>query len=799
LYVSIFAFLNDIFTMIILNNSKIPKQGSLPKFTRILILGIVIYLFIPNAVFAQNYTISGNITDATSGEDLIGASVFIMGTTTGTTTNTYGFYSLDLPKGQQRVSFSYIGYETITRDVTLTEDITINIQLSPDKTLLEGVVIMSEREDENIRSSEMGVNKIDMKQIEMIPVLFGEKDILKTIQLLPGISASSEGSSGSNVRGGSSDQNLILLDEAPVYSASHLMGFFSVFNSDALKDVTVYKGGIPANYGGRASSVLDITMKDGNNKKFAVSGGLGLISSRLTIEGPIIKDEMSFIVSGRRSYADLIAKQSSILDDDMNLYFYDINAKLNYKLNDNNRIFLSGYFGKDVFGFGSGMGMNWGNTTGTIRWNHLFSNKLFSNTSLIYSDYDYAFRVGDDVDMRSGIEDYGFKQDFSWYLNPDNTIKYGLNITRHSFNPGVLTFNNEDSQDVVLEEKQAFESAVYISKSKKIGDKLSADYGLRLSMFNQIGEGWANTYNDNSEKTDSVFYKKGELMQSYFEFEPRLSFSYLLNESSSVKASYNRMAQYLHLLSNSTSGQPTDTWMPGTNNLKPQTITQYAIGYFKNFDDNKIEFSVEGYFKTMDNVADYKDGTDILLNEDIEAYILSGIGRSYGLELFLKKKYGKFTGWISYTLSRTERKIDGINHNNWYQAKYDKTHDLSIVGTYNLNKRLSLSASWIYYTGNAVTFPSGKYEYDGSQIPYYTERNGYRMPNYHRLDLNLHLAGKKKKKFQSSWDFSLYNAYNRYNAYTITFQESENIPGATEAVKLSLFGIVPSISWNFEF
>ncbi len=762
---------------------------------------LLIFIILSQTFFlsAQKHTISGKITDATSGEDLIGVTVFIAGTTTGTTTNTYGFYSITLQEGNHKLSFSFIGYKTISRDMSLNSDTTYNIQLSPHETMLDEVVVSSETKDKNIRSAKMGVEKMDMKQIEMIPVLFGEKDILKTIQLLPGISASSEGSSGFNVRGGSSDQNLILLDEAPVYGASHLMGFFSVFNSDALKDVTIYKGGIPANYGGRASSALDITMKDGNNKKFAVSGGLGLISSRLTIEGPIIKDKMSFIVSGRRSYADLIAKQSSVLNDDMNLYFYDLNAKLNYKLNENNRIFLSGYFGEDVFGFGSGMGMNWGNTTGTMRWNHLFSNKLFSNTSLIYSNFDYAFRVGDDVDMSSGIVDYGFKQDFSWYLNPDNTIKYGLNITRHSFNPGVLTIDNEDSQDVVLDEKQAFESAVYVSNSQKIGNKFSAEYGLRLSMFNQIGEGWANTYNDNNEIIDSVFYEKGELMQSYFEFEPRLSFSYLLNKSSSVKASYNRMAQYLHLLSNSTSGQPTDTWMPSTNNLEPQTVTQYSIGFFKNFDDNKYEFSVESYYKQMDNVVDYEDGTDIMLNENIEASILSGIGRSYGVEFYLKKKYGRFTGWISYTLAKTENKIDGINHDNWYLAKYDKTHDLSIVGTYKLKKRLSLSASWIYSTGNAVTFPSGKYEYDGSQIPYYTERNGYRMPNYNRLDLNLHLVGKTKKRFQSSWDFSLYNAYNKHNAYTITFQESETNPGATEAVKLSLFGVVPSISWNFEF
>ena len=763
-----------------------------------LLLLSLIFLTQSFSVLAQDFTISGNITDATTGEDLLGATAILKGTTTGATTNTYGFYSLSLPKGQRIIAFSFIGYKTITKEVNLDKNISINIQLNPDNTLLEEVVVTSERNDQNIRSAEMGVEKIDMKQIETLPVLFGEKDILKTIQLLPGISTSSEGSSGFNVRGGSSDQNLILLDGAPVYSASHLMGFFSVFNSDALKDVTVYKGGIPANFGGRASSVLDITMKDGNNKKLAVSGGLGLISSRLTVEGPIIKDKMSFIVSGRRSYADYIGKATSILDDDMDLYFYDLNAKLNYKINDQNRVFVSGYFGKDVFGFGD-LGMNWGNTTGTARWNHIFGSKFFSNTTLIYSKYDYGFKVGDEVDMASGIEDYGFKQDFTWYLNPKNTIKIGLNSTKHNFNPGELLFENEESNEIIMDKTQAYESGIYISNNQKIGGLISTEYGLRMSMFNQVGEGYKKTYNDNNQVETSEYFGKGEIMQTYFEYEPRFSMSYTFNESSSVKASFNRMAQYLQLLSNSTSGQPTDTWMPSTNNIKPLTVNQYAVGYFKNFNKNKFEFSVEAYYKDMNNVVDYEDGTDILLNENIEAQILSGIGRSYGVEFYLKKKVGKFSGWVSYTLSKSERKIDGINNNNWYNAKFDKTHDISIVGSYKLNKRLTLSATWVYYTGNAVTFPSGKYDYDNFQMPYYTERNGYRMPNYHRLDFNVHLDGKEHKKFKSGWDFSVYNAYNRYNAYTITFQESTTSPGTTEAVKLSLFGIVPSVTWNFKF
>lgn len=750
------------------------------------------------SVFAQQFTISGRITDAENGEDLIGATVWESSSSMGTTSNVYGFYSLSIPEGKHSITYSYMGFEAQTIDVDFNGDKTINIKLLPSSNELEEVEVTSERLDENISSTQMSVEKLNMKQIEKIPVFMGEKDILKTIQLLPGISTTSEGGSGFSVRGGSIDQNLILLDEAPVYSASHLMGFFSVFNSDALKNMTVYKGGIPANYGGRASSVLDISMKDGNNQKFSASGGIGLISSRLTLEGPIIKDKMSFIVSGRRSYADLVAKSAGFFDDDMNMYFYDLNAKMNYKINDNNRVFISGYFGKDEFGF-EDMGMDWGNTTGTLRWNHLFNSKLFSNTSIIYSKYDYGFSMGSDASMSSGIEDIGFKEDLTYYLNPLNTLKFGLNIKHHTFNPGELLYTDSDITEIVLDKTKAYESAAYISNNQKITEKLSAEYGLRFSMFNQMGEGWTNTYNENNEKVDSVYFGDGELMQTYWDIEPRLSLNYQLNESSALKLSYNRMAQYLHLLSNSTSGQPTDTWVPSSSNIEPQSVSQYALGYFKNFADNKYEFSVETYYKDINNVTDYEDGTDIMLNENIEAYILQGKGRSYGAEFYLKKKYGRFNGWISYTLARTENKIDGINNNNWYPSKIDKTHDLSIVANFEINKRLSISAAWIYYTGNAVTFPSGKYDYDNQIWSYYTERNSYRMPDYHRLDLNLHLKGKEKKRFQSSWDFSLYNAYNRYNAYSITFEESETNPGQTEAVKLSLFGIVPSVTWNFKF
>lgn len=766
-------------------------------FTLIILLFSLVLFSQENA--QQSLTLRGVITDAKTGEDLIGATISVFGSSFGTFSNNYGFYSLTLKKNSYKMVISYVGYQTVEKQIQLTANTKLNIALEPEAEQLAEIVVNSEKSDENITSINMSAEKLNITQIESIPVLFGEKDILKTIQLLPGISTTSEGSSGFSVRGGSVDQNLILLDEAPVYSAAHLMGFFSVFNSEALKDISVYKGGIPAQYGGRASSVLDITMRDGNNKNISASGGIGLISSRLTLEGPLgKKGKTSFIVSGRRSYADWVGKGGNFIENNMTLYFYDLNAKINHKMNDNNRVYLSGYFGKDAFGY-KDIGTDWGNRTGTLRWNHIWGSKLFSNTTFIYSDYDYGFKITDEASMSSGIQDFEMKQDFALYKNPDNTMKFGFSTTFHTFNPGKLVLEEIEKKDVLMEQKQGLESAIYFSNYRKLGNKLALDYGIRLSMFNQFGEGWQNTYDTKNSKTDSVWFGSGKIMQSYIEYEPRLSMNYQLGGNKSLKASYNRTAQYLHLLSNSTSSQPTDTWIPSTNNVKPLRASQVALGYFQNFNDNKYEFSVEAYHKKMSNITDYEDGTDILLNEDIEANILSGDGRNYGLEFYLKKKYGKFNGWISYTLSRSENKIAEINTGNWYSTKYDKTHDISIVASYQLNKRLNISANWVYYTGNAVTFPSGQYTFNNQVFPYYTERNGYRMPNYQRLDLNLHLIGKKRKQFETSWDFSLYNAYNRYNAYTITFSESETVPGTTEATKLSLFGIVPSLTWNFNF
>ncbi|MBS2213307.1 TonB-dependent receptor [Carboxylicivirga mesophila] len=769
------------------------------NFKKYLWLIIALYWLSVLLVTAQEkYTISGEVTDAETGEVLIGVTIYTADKMIGTMTNTYGFYSLTLPAGQQTIYFSFVGYKTQQKQLLLNTNQNIKIALQTNETALNEVVVKAEKKDKNITSTQMAGEKLDMKTIDKLPVLFGERDVLKTIQLLPGISTVSEGGNGFSVRGGSIDQNLILLDEAPVYSASHLMGFFSVFNADAIKGMTVFKSGIPANYGGRAASVLDITMKDGNMKKLQGSGGIGLLASRITIEGPVVEDKVSFIISGRRSYADLMAKGANQIDGDTKMYFYDLNAKLNYKINDNNRLFLSGYFGKDDFGFDD-LGMDWGNTTATLRWNHLFSAKLFSNTTALYSEYDYGFNFGDNGSMQSGIKDVSLKQDFTWYASPENTLRYGLNCTYHIFYPGEFLFEDQSISDIKVAEKQAFESSLYISNEQKIGQQLVLDYGLRASMFNQVGKGENITYDDDNNIIDKEYFSNGQIMQSYYGLEPRLGINYRLTPQSSFKASYNRMVQYLHLLSNSTSGQPTDTWTPSTYNIKPTTVNQYSVGWFRNFFDNTFEFSAESYYKTMNNISDYKDGTQVMLNEDIESYVLQGEGRSFGLELYLKKKYGKFTGWISYTLSNTENKIDGINNGQWYSSSYDKTHDVSIVSSYQLSTRLSVSANWIFYTGNAVTFPSGKYEFDGNQVPYYTERNGYRMPDYHRLDLNIHLEGKGKRRIQSSWDFSLYNLYNRMNAYTINFRENETNPNITEAVKLSLFGIVPSVTWNFKF
>jgi len=687
-------------------------------------------------VHAQTkYTISGFLRDSISGEELIGATVAVKEiTATGTNANAYGFYSISLPEGNYTLIAQYIGYESKSLSIELNKNLKQDFNLKAKISELKEVVVTGEKKDENITKIQMGVEKMDIKTIEKIPVLFGEKDVLKTIQLMPGVKSAGEGNSGFYVRGGAADQNLILLDEATVYNASHLLGFFSVFNSDALKDVTLYKGTQPSVYGGRLASVLDIRMKDGNNKKFGVSGGLGLISSRLNIEGPIVKDKGSFTISGRRTYADLFLKLSH--DSSMKqakLYFYDINAKANYRINDKNRIFLSGYFGKDVLGFGDLFGINWGNATGTLRWNHLYSDKLFSNTSIIFSNYNYNINTnlgGTKGNIISRIQDYNLKEDFQYFANTKHQFKFGLNSVYHKIIPGIITSSTESSiNELNITDKNAWENAIYISHEYKPSGVFGFEYGLRLSSFSPIGPGTFYTYNDSGEIKDSSTYSSGQFVITYVNLEPRFSANYRINEKSAVKAAYARNVQNLHLLSNSTSGNPTDLWIPSSLNVKPEIADQVSLGYFRNFKDNTWEFSTEVYYKYMQNQIDYKDGAELQFNEDVESLLLFGTGRAYGVELFLKKKYGKLTGWVGYTLSRTERQISGINNGEYYPTKQDRTHDISIVVMYELSKKWTFSANWVFYTGNAVTFPSGKYSVAGQIVNYYTERNGYRMPN----------------------------------------------------------------------
>lgn len=764
---------------------------------------MIIIVLLSQLLLAQDkFTLSGHVKDASSGEELIGATIYIEELKTGGVTNVYGFYSLTIPKGIYHVRYSYIGFESATLTIDLHKSQIQNIEMKVLESTLNEVIIKGQADNEDIRSAEMGVVKMDIKEIKKIPVLFGEQDIIKTLTLMPGVSSGGEGKGGFYVRGGNTDQNLILLDEAPVYNANHLMGFFSVFNSDALKDIKLYKAGIPAQFGGRLSSVLDIHMKEGNSKKYTVSGGLGLISSRLTIEGPIVQDKGSFIVSGRRTYADLLL---GLVDKDfsgVDLFFYDLNAKANYRIGDKDRIFISGYFGRDKLGTDN-FGFNWGNTTGTLRWNHIFTNRLFSNTSFIYSSYDYEININmsnSDFQITSGIEDYHLKQDFSFFANPNNTIKFGFDVIYHTFKPGELTSEGEtETNNIIIDKKHAFESGLYLSNEQKIGSRIMIDYGVRLSMFNEVGPGTIYQYDNVGNITNEQEYTDLELIKTYWVPEPRFSMSYLLNEQSSVKASYQRNAQYIHLLSASTSDNPTDVWLPSSSLIKPEKADQYSVGYFRNFMDNIFEASIEVYYKNMYDLVDYQDGADVLLNEHVEADLVFGHGRSYGIEMLLKKRLGKFTGWIGYTLSKTERQFDDINNGNWFSARQDRTNDVSIVGMYDISNKISVSATWIYYTGDAVTMPSGQYTIDGNIVPLYTERNGYRMPDYHRLDLSLTLKGKQTKKFQSSWNFSIYNAYARENAYSISFQESETIPGTMEAVQFSLFSIIPSVTWNFKF
>lgn len=741
--------------------------------------------------------------DASSGETLIGASIKVKESASGVSANSYGFYSLSLAKGRYTIQVSSVGYTMQERAVELSGDLRLDFSLEP-ANQLETVEINAVSSREQIESPQMGVNKISIKEVNNVPVLFGERDVLKTIQLLPGVLSAGEGNSGFFVRGGTTDQNLILLDEAMVYNASHLMGFFSTFNSDAIKDVNLYKGGMPAQYGGRLASVLDVNMLDGNNQRFGMDGGIGLIASRLKVEGPIKKGKGSFMLSGRRTYADLFLKLSS--DTSVNssvLYFYDLNLKANYQLDQNNTLYLSGYFGKDVLGYANDFDFDWGNATGTLRWNHVFNSRLFSNTSFIYSDFKYNVGVytdNNDLKINSRIQNLNLKQDFHYFSSSRSNLRFGLNLMRQEISPaGIDASEESDINSLRIENRQGYELAAYLSHEWKPSNRLSFIYGLRLNSFLLMGPGEFNTYDSEGDIIQTDIYGSGKLVKSYINPEPRFSVNYMLNENSSVKASYNRNTQNLHQLTNTTSSLPTDAWVLSSNNIKPQIADQGALGYYRNFNDDQYEFSAEVYYKDMQNQIDYKNAADLQANAHVEAELVYGVGKSYGLELFMKKRTGRLNGWVSYTLSRSKRRFDEINNGNWFAARQDRIHNIAIVGMYKFSDRWSFSGTFVYYTGNAVTFPSGKYSIGGKSTWYYTERNGYRMPDYHRLDLGATLESKPGKRFKSSWTFGLYNAYNRKNAYIIDFRENENDPNVTEAYKVALFGIIPSVTWNFKF
>ncbi|MBN1822288.1 MAG: TonB-dependent receptor [Prolixibacteraceae bacterium] len=775
---------------------------------------LLLLCFISVLGLAQNVTLSGYIKDKASGEALIAATCYLPEIQTGVISNAYGFYSITVPKGNYNISFSYIGYKTQTSSFQLNEDQQLTILMEEDTEQLEEILVTSERKDRNVESTDMSMEKVSMKLVKKLPSFMGEVDVLKTITLLPGIQSGGEGSSGLYVRGGGPDENLLILDEAPVYNASHLMGFFSVFNSDAIKDIQVYKGGIPSEFGGKASSVIDIRMKDGNSKEFHADAGIGSISSRLTLQGPVIKDKWSYIISGRRTYADVVGRLAG-LDALKNnsLYFYDLNLKTNIQLNDNNRIFISGYTGDDNFSLGESIYMKWGNRTGTVRWNHIFGNRLFSNTSVIYSKYDYNLGVpeggADQFDWSSKIRDLNIKEDFTWFMNSENQIDFGINFIYHHFEPGnIKTGDNSFYTDLNLTNYNALENSIYVSNEQKIGTRFSMKYGIRLSIFQQIGEGKVREYMNPDapsayEVTDIKTYKKWEKIDNPFiNIEPRFSIKYTLDSESSVKASYNRMVQNLHLISNTNSPTPLDIWLPTSKYIKPLIADQIAVGYFRNFKNNAFETSAELYYKNMKNVLDYKDGAELFLNEDLETELLTGTGYSYGLELLMKKQEGRITGWASYTLAKTMRKIPGINDGKAYPSAYDRTHDVSLVVNYELSKRFTLSGNWVFATGNPTTYPIAKYDVQGNTVYQYAKRNSNRIPDYHRLDLSLTYDPKKNenRKIKRTLNLSLYNVYARRNAYSVSFRQNEDNPMVSEATRLSIIGsIIPAITYNFNF
>lgn len=777
----------------------------------------ILMIAVASANAQEKFTLNGYVKDSLSSETLIGANITIKEEGRGAATNQYGFFSLTLAKGHYTLVVSFVGYQQQILDINFDENKTVNVLLVPLSSLLNNVTVSSTKRENNVKTAQMGKVDLDISTIKSLPALFGEVDILKSLQLLPGVRNAGEGNAGFYVRGGGPDQNLILLDEAVVYNTGHLFGFFSVFNSDAIKSLSLIKGGMPAQYGGRLSSVIDIAMKDGNMNKTQVDAGIGLIASRFAIQGPIKKNKASYMLSARRTYIDalikpFVPKSSSFYGS--GYYFYDLNAKINYQFSDKDRIFLSGYFGRDDFKFNNGRRsfsttIPWGNATATFRWNHVFNKKIFVNTSLVYNDYSFEFDGQQNsfvFKLSSGIKDLNAKTDFDYYATPEHKIKFGGQYTYHTFLPSVVS----GTQDTVVfapdnvQKKFANEFAFYVQDDWEISKSVKLNYGLRYSQFQQVGKYTAYTTDANGNKLDSTVYGSGQVVKSYGGFEPRATIRFSINDNSSIKAAVTRNIQYIHLVSNASTTLPTDIWVPSTLVVKPQIGWQYALGYFKNFNNNMFTTSLEVYYKNMQNQIEYKEGyTSNTLNDPEKSFVF-GKGWSYGAELFINKQKGRLTGWVGYTLSWTWRKFPDLNNGEKYPGKYDRRHDLSIVGMYALNKKWQLSSVFVFGTGNAISLPERFYFINGVLTQEFSRINAYRMEPYHRLDLSATYTPqpKKKRKYTANWVFSIYNVYSRLNPYFYYFdQEGSAADGTLEvtAKKVSLFPIIPSVTWNVKF
>nr|WP_320057432.1 TonB-dependent receptor [uncultured Bacteroides sp.] len=790
---------------------------------RMIIFCVLLFLTTAfNAFSQEKFTLSGSVVDNSNNETLIGTSIVIVEAKSASTiTNSYGFYSITLPKGDYTITVSYMGFETVQEKFSLTGNTTKNFKLFEKTSTLGEVVVTVNETKTRIYKPEMSVNKLSLNTIKKMPAVMGEVDVLKSLLQLPGVANAQEGASGFNVRGGSVDGNLVLLDEAVVYNTSHLFGFFSVFNSDVIKDLKLYKGGIPANFGGRVSSVLDIYQKEGNNKEYHVNGGIGLISSRLLVEGPIVKEKSSFVIAGRGTYAHLFLK---LADEPNSAYFYDLNAKFNYKFNNKNNLFVSGYLGNDVFDMNKSLINNYGNILFNVRWNHFFSDKIFSNMSAVYSDYNYGLKIKfAGIDWKSDVKNYNFKYDFKHYISNKFALNYGLNAIYYKFNPGTINPFGESSgiHPDQIAKKNASENALYIGAEQKLTEKLSVSYGLRYSNFQRLGKEEVNTYKNNEAvvfnpefqiyeeaiPTGTISYNTNKKIIGFNNLEPRVAIAYALNDNKSIKLGYNRMAQYIHLISNTASATPLGIWAPSDQFLKPEISDQIALGYLQNFGDDRYSLEVETFYKSIKNKADYIDGAELVAHKAIERVLLNGKARSYGFELMAKKNSGRLTGWLSYTLSRAEQKTPGrninepgINNGKWYRANYDKLHNLSVTAAYQFNRKWSFGGIFTYQTGKAATFPNGKYQYHGISVANYGTRNANSLSAYHHLDLSATYTPNpdKKKGWQGEWVFSIYNAYNRKNAAAYTFGQNTT-SGLSEVKRMSIFGIIPGVTYNFKF